>query len=392
MISLTGLRAELRRKATAYLFAPGCLPHDKAPAPSTGTPAARVYTQLIALLSLACFRPVAVGVLDVADMYGVRWERHELRWIVVAQFAVGTVVFVWLCWLVIARTPLDRVSPRSRLIQRGIAVVCGAVTMYAAAPSPHVLQRTAALAVAGCTVAWLAVEICRTHGVSLVNRRPPTAAERLTVWQITGASAYVCLAGGALGLLSHQFLRWLGIEGVPLMKGSQASALGFTGLDVLHTIGMVGPSLVHTVALEDVVIVAATSALLTAIRRPAWEIYTLICVIEALVHAYLGLPAIVLGVFTAGHVWLYRRYQRVLPLIYSHTAFDLIGVSVQLSLSGFYRILPGILLGAVLAGIDRYLRTGAAKESAGLAAQQEPASLQPSLPATGPRDFPPPRA
>lgn len=352
MKSSTGFGKRLRRTAADFLFAPDRLPRDRTHVPSTNTSAARVYGQAITLLIIVCFRPLVLGVLQVAEMYGVRWAPHDLRWVWRCQFTAGMVVFLWLSWLVIARTTLDRVSQRCRLAQRGAAVVCGAVAMYAAVPTSQLLQRQVALTVFSCTVAWLALEVCQAHGVSPLTRLPATAAERLRDWRIAHAAFLACVTGGGLCILLVVLLRRIDIDGVPVMRGSQLNVLG---LDAFPAIVL---AVVGTVAMEDVVIVAATTALLTAIRRPAWEIYTLISVIEILLHAYFGLPAIAIALYAIGRVWLYRRYQRLLPLVAGHAVLDLCASTVQ-SFSFLYRPLLAIALGAVLMWTERHLERSA---------------------------------
>ncbi len=347
----SGLGKRLRKAAADYLFAPGRLPRDRADSPSTNTSAARVYGQVIGLLIIICFRPLVLEVLGVAEMYGVRWEPQDQRWVWPCQFAVGMAVFFWLSWLVIARTPLSRVSPRRRLLQRGAAVVCGAVSMYAAIPTPHALQRQVALTVFSCTVAWLALEVCRAHGVSPLTKIPATAAERLRDWRIAKAALIACMTGGMLCILLVALLRWIDIDGVPVMKGAQLSTIG------LDTFPALVLAVASSVAVEDVVIVAATTALLTAIRRPAWEIYTLVSVIEILLHAYFGLPALALALYAIGRVWLYRRYRRLLPLMAAHAALDLTAPIQWLPF--IYRPLLLLPVAVVAIWIDHRLKNAA---------------------------------
>jgi hypothetical protein len=292
-----------------------------------------VYGQVVVLLLITSFRPLVIGVLQVAQMYGVRWAPDDLRWVWPCQLAAGTVVFFWLSWLVIARTTLDRVSQPRRLLQRGSAVACGAVAMYAAVPVPATaaFQREVALTVFNCTVAWLALEVCRAHGVAPGARLPVTAAERLGDWRI-GFAALLACASASLCILLLALLRWINIDGVPVMEGSQLGALG---IDTYTSLGLAA---VTAVAVEDVVIVAGTTALLTAIRRPAWEIYTLICLLEILLHAYFGLAAVGMTLYAAGRVWLYRRYRRLVPLVAAHAAVDLVFAPIN-SAPLLYRLL-----------------------------------------------------
>ncbi|MDX3457095.1 hypothetical protein PV396_34950 [Streptomyces sp. ME02-8801-2C] len=110
------------------------------------------------------------------------------------------------------------------------------------------------LAVFGCVVAWLALEVCRDHGVPLGTGLPATATQRLHDWKITTNAFYACGFGALSATALTLLVRWTGIDGVPVMKGDQLSALGVSRLTNL------GLSVVRTVAIEDVVIVAATVA------------------------------------------------------------------------------------------------------------------------------------
>lgn len=270
------------------------------------------------------------------------------------QFSVATIVFWWLCWLVFARTPLSRVTPRQRLLQRAAAVLAGAAGMYATAPFPNALAQGAGQAVFACVLGWLALELCRTHRVSLRTSLPRTAVERLRDWQIANLVLTVSIAGGVLSFLLIHLIRWSGTD-MPVMQGGQMATLG------VDNFGTLAIGLVPTVVLEDVVIVAATTALLTAIRRPAWQIYTLVCIPELLLHAYLGLPALGMLVFAAGRVWLYRQYGRLLPFMAAHFIFDLVGGGLMLlhGLPFWYRPVLGLLFSLVVSWTGNRLEKAA---------------------------------
>lgn len=166
------------------------------------------------------------------------------------------------------------------------------------------------------------------------------------------------------------------------MKGGQMATLG------VDNIGTLAIGLVSTVALEDVVIVAATIALLTAVRRPAWQIYTLVCVPEVLLHAYLGLPAIGMLVFAAGRVWLYRRYGRLLPFMAAHFTFDLVGGGLMLmqGLPFWYRPALGLLFSLLVSWFESLLEKAA--KPARPDAQPQPATPDGDTPQ--PSDHPDP--
>ncbi|MER7568922.1 hypothetical protein ABTZ93_39240 [Streptomyces sp. NPDC097941] len=311
---------------------------------------------MIGLLLLACSLPLVNGAMTFGSMYGLLWSwsprgRYIYVW---AGFSVAAIVFLWLSWLVIARTTLDRVTPRQRLLQRGAAVLSGAAAMYATGPFPSALTHFLGQAVFTCVLAWLALEVWRAHGIPWGISLPRTAVDRLRDWDITQLVFTACLAGGGLSLLMGRLIRWTGVD-APVMKDSQMSALG------IDSVGALFLAVVATVAFEDVVLVAATTALLTAVRRPAWQIYTLVCVLEVLLHAYLGLPAIGMLLFAAGRVWLYGRYGRLVPLMATHLVFDLVNGSLQLLLwvPFLYRFLAALLVVIAAYWVGHRLRRAA---------------------------------
>ncbi|MEV6483350.1 hypothetical protein [Streptomyces sp. NPDC051576] len=329
---------------------------DPEPSERTDAPARRVARHVIGLLLLACYFPLIVTALTSGHLYGLSLSLStRTRYAVIyTQFSAATIVFWWLCWLVFARTPLSRVTPRQRLLQRAAAVLAGAAGMYATAPFPNALAQVVGQAVFACVLGWLALELCRAHRVSLRTALPRTAVERLRDWQIANLVLTVSVAGGVLSFLLIHLIRWSGAV-VPVMKGGQMSTLG------VDNFGTLAIGLVPTVVLEDVVIVAATTALLTAIRRPAWQIYTLVCIPELLLHAYLGLPAIGMLVFAAGRVWLYRQYGRLLPFMAAHFTFDLVGGGLMLlhGLPFWYRPALGLLFSLVVSWTGNRLEKAA---------------------------------
>ncbi|MCA1223260.1 CPBP family intramembrane glutamic endopeptidase [Streptomyces sp. 8L] len=200
-------------------------------------------------------------------------------------------------------------------------------------------------------VGWLTVETCRYHGVG------PTAmglsvslvqdpASRKTAARLTLAGM---VAGTALtnGLLWS--LRLTGADSVlPVMAGSQAHTLQLTSL------GSVLLTPFGAVVMEDLVVVGATTALLTAARRPPWVIYLLITVIEVALHGYYGLPAIGMAIYAVLRTMAYRRTRQLLVLIGIHAAWDLAGGLValvsQYGMTRYQLLLDGLLLyaGALL--------------------------------------------
>lgn len=281
-------------------------------------------------------------------MYGVQWPPRTGHYLVLLQLAAATALFIWLPWVVIRRTALtfDKVSPGQRLLQCGVAVGCGTLSLCMAAPAFSAGRL--GQAVFGCSVAWLAIEVSRSNGIALERPScsPDRRQRRRETWRITESVLAACAMGAALTFVLLQILLRLDADVLPVMEGGQLSTLGLGGIGDL--LAMV----VWTVAIEDVVVVAAVAALLTAARRPAWQIYTTICVVEVLLHACFGLPAVGMALYAARRVWLYRRYQRLLPLIVGHGLFDLLG-GLLMPLSLAYRVLVVLSLLIVVQLIER---------------------------------------
>ncbi|UIX34273.1 CPBP family intramembrane glutamic endopeptidase [Streptomyces sp. GQFP] len=338
---------------------PQLRPDDAMAAPLPDRPARRVVVHVVGLLLLGCYWSLARGVMAVGAMYGVQWSAQDVLRIGLGQVGASMVLFFWLMWMVIARTGLSpRVSNRSRLLQRSAAAACGIAAMYSAIPTSSTLARFAGQMIFACVLVWLTVEVTRAHGVSLGGKLPATPAQRLRDWKIGWMAFVVCVVSGAAAALMDSLIRWAGIEGIPVMQGDQLSVLG------IDSPGKFALALVRTVAIEDVVVVAATTALLTAARRPAWEVYTLASVIEVLMHAYTGLPAIMAVLFAVGRVWLYRRYRSLLPLMAAHAVFDVKGGDLPLlDLDYVYRLVLVLLVWAVFIWISHRLMTAAATEA-----------------------------
>ncbi|NBE51183.1 hypothetical protein [Streptomyces boluensis] len=213
-------------------------------------------------------------------------------------------------------------------------------------------------AIFGCVVAWLALEVCRAQGLNL-DKGPGAVAVprgRAQVWTVVKYTFLACAVGGAATMLLQQAFRLLDTAAVPVMKVDQLSTLGLSSPSDLVF------AAVWAVAIEDVVIVAAVIALLTAARRPSWEIYATVCVIEVVLHGYFGLPAVGMALYAAGRVWLYQRYGRLVPLLIGHFAADLWGgVIMPLPLS--HRLVAVVVLLIPLLLIERWVQDPAAAEA-----------------------------
>ncbi|ELP61480.1 hypothetical protein PV735_31990 [Streptomyces turgidiscabies] len=205
----------------------------------------RASVHVTGLLLLASMVPVTSGMARASAMYGAPWGRRVFLAFVAAQVAAAVIVFFWLAWRVIARTTLTQVTQRQRLLQRAAAVACGIAAMYTAATPLSVLRADLGMAMFGCVVAWLALEVCRDHGVLIGTGFPATATQRLHDWKIAGN--VICACGfGAFSATALTFLvRWTGIDGVPVMNGDQLNALGVGRLTNLAGSGPVADHRLH---------------------------------------------------------------------------------------------------------------------------------------------------
>jgi hypothetical protein len=131
---------------------------------------------------------------------------------------------------------------------------------------------------------------------------------------VAGASLGVCAAVG-YGMYYVQLAVWR--AGLALPVGDQGEALGVTGSWQLV------PMVLRTLIGEDLILLAVVTALLTAARRPVWQVYVVSCGLELAVHAYLGLPGLLMLVWAVCRIRLYRRYGRLIPLAIGHAIWDL---------------------------------------------------------------------
>ncbi|NKY96756.1 CPBP family intramembrane glutamic endopeptidase [Nocardiopsis alborubida] len=93
--------------------------------------------------------------------------------------------------------------------------------------------------------------------------------------------------------------------------------------DAVWTVLMLGPAQLTTALVEEPIVVGLLVVLLTAARRPAWEIYTLAILAKIAYHLTYGLPVLALVPAALVIVWLYRRTGRLWPVILAHAAYNL---------------------------------------------------------------------
>ncbi|WP_435113449.1 CPBP family glutamic-type intramembrane protease [Nocardiopsis synnemataformans] len=86
---------------------------------------------------------------------------------------------------------------------------------------------------------------------------------------------------------------------------------------------MLGPTQVTTALVEEPVVVGLLVVLLTAARRPVWEVYTAAVLAKVAYHLAYGLPVLALVPAALVIVLLYHRTGRLWPVILAHAAYNL---------------------------------------------------------------------
>ncbi|WP_405824373.1 hypothetical protein OG705_29570 [Streptomyces sp. NBC_00838] len=278
---------------------------------------------LSALLLIACSASLIRACAAGGRIYGLALDPATVDLAdTAAQWLVNVAHAVWLFRLVgdrvrgaTSRTQ-GRWHPVAALVT-GVVVILTGVRVAGLSPLLEEMITAGALV-------WLTLEVCLRHGVT---------PARLGIWPLwppkdrraendNAASALLATVGVCyisaeilVGLLSTI----MGPEGfgLPLLEVSQRTAAGLsTPLDVIVRT-------LTSVVTEDLVVVAATTALMTAARRPTWQIYTVIGAIEVLLHAYMGAPAVAYLVYALVRCALYRTYGLVVPLMAGHLIYNL---------------------------------------------------------------------
>ncbi|WP_371792993.1 hypothetical protein OG285_32190 [Streptomyces sp. NBC_01471] len=313
-----------------------------------GTPA-RIWRDVTLLLLIACFTPLGAALAAFVQMLGVQDPRV---WTLLAygELVLSFAKLIWLGWLVICRTVSYRRHHAWRVCQRWLAVAAGASAVLLSAPGAgHPYIQPAAATV---SLAWLALEVCARHGITahrlgIAAPEHRTHTSRVSAWEAGQSAMMVCVAGGGLATALASVMLYF--DWGPVMQTSQLTAIGVTSpWQVIIAV----PA---TVVLEDLVMVGATTALLSAARRPAWEIYTLICGLEVVAHLYMGLPGLGMLAFAAGRVYLYRRWHRLTPLAVAHACFDTLTLFLMPLPFLTVRVPVGIAIAVLVGLFERYV-------------------------------------
>ncbi|WP_223146444.1 hypothetical protein [Streptomyces apricus] len=259
---------------------------------------------------------------------------------------------LWLGALVLLRIAVSGRSPERKtvmflpLVALAVPVTAGPVMQQLQLPGMNV---TTGLLLRTVLLAWLACEVCLHHGIPL--SRSLSSDERLHRWRTaaghTEKVGIYCAIGTTLTMAAVLMLRWIGPDGMPVMRTSQTSALGADSpTDLFLTLPWV-------IVLEGVVI-GTVALLLHTAGRPTWQIYTTVAVPEIIFHAYFGVPAVLMGVYALLCTRFYLRYHRLGPLLLGHALYDVIGLLLAY-LPFLYRIALGFALMTACTAVERWL-------------------------------------
>ncbi|WP_405958518.1 CPBP family intramembrane glutamic endopeptidase [Streptomyces phaeochromogenes] len=299
--------------------------------PITGRPpvswsAARAYVLVLTLFALAGGPHLAGAVAAVVQQSGAEVPIEVLRVEEIGRLVGLAGAALWLLGLILTRPrPQGTGRPWGQVMELAYVlavIVADEAGEFTAHGSTQIAGHLAELVV----WVWLCVEVTARCGITLqrLNLARPdrlvrkrTKAERAQKAQgelvFYAHAAAICASVFLMGVLAR-------LPG-PVLKGDQATAAGVPDL---------GPHLAHALwsaTVEEVLATAVAVAVLTAARRPLWEVLLVTASMRALPHLYLGLwPALSvlpLGI-TAG--WLYHRYRRVIPLVLAHATYNVVNI------------------------------------------------------------------
>ncbi|MEV1083506.1 CPBP family intramembrane glutamic endopeptidase [Streptomyces sp. NPDC050211] len=295
--------------------------------------AARAYTLVLTLFALAGGPHLAGAAVAVVQQSGGDLPVAALRIEEIGRMAGLAGAAVWLLGLILTR-------PRPHGPEwpwRQVSALVGALAVIVADEAGEFTAHRASTQIAGHLTelvvwVWLCVELAARCGVTLqrLDLARPVFRKRTKIERAQKAqgelvffahAAAICAAVLLMGVLAR-------LPG-PVLKDDQATAAGVPDL---------GPHLAHALwsaTVEEVLATAVVVAVLTAVRRPLWEVLVVTALMRALPHAYLGLwPALAvvpLGI-TAG--WLYHRYRRVVPLVLAHATYNVVSILFGVPLLG----------------------------------------------------------
>ncbi|MFF3710248.1 CPBP family intramembrane glutamic endopeptidase [Streptomyces phaeochromogenes] len=288
---------------------------------------ARAYALALTLFALAGGPHLAGALVAFLQLSGAEVPGAAPRFEEIGRLVGLAGAAAWLLGLILTRPrPQGTGWPL-----RKVTVLVGSLAVIVADEAGEFTADRASTQIAGHLTElvvwlWLCVEVTARCGITLqrLNLARPvrlfrkrTKAERaqrvLGDLVFFAQAAAICAAVFLMGVLSR-------LPG-PVLKGDQATAAGVPDL---------GPHLAHALwsaTVEEVLATAVIVAVLTAARRPLWEVLLVTALMRALPHLYLGLwPTVAvlpLGI-TAG--WLYHRYRRVIPLVLAHATYNVVNI------------------------------------------------------------------
>ncbi|MFJ2217655.1 type II CAAX prenyl endopeptidase Rce1 family protein [Streptomyces sp. NPDC101062] len=267
-------------------------------------------TDLWGLLLLLSWDSVAASLMALGTLCGINWTPQAYTLVNSGQVLAAVGASAWLITLVAIRT-LHSSSQSRAAAQIDAAFIVGTAGLYTA---PDAL-------VFICVLLWLALEICWRHGTTLSNLGitpapgARTTSGRARTCRVLYLSLLIC-AGASLGMTQLNLTVSATGLALPVRQASQISAF-----DVTNEWQMI-PFVARTLIAEDLILVAVVTALLTAARRPVWQIYAISSTLTLLTHAYLGVPALATVAYAAARIWLYRRHGRLIPMALGHGLWD----------------------------------------------------------------------
>ncbi|MFC9976604.1 CPBP family intramembrane glutamic endopeptidase [Spirillospora sp. NPDC127200] len=200
-----------------------------------------------------------------------------------------------------------------------VAVVVADWVLMARASAPGVPADADRVAMEALTLAvavWLCWLVVRDLGLPLPGllptpRRAPAASweERLKQIDDLATAAMIAvmlpLAAAAFGMALRSTLS----QDTPVPSGAGEPDF------VLRA--------VSAGLLEETTMVAVVAVLMTASRRPIWQIIVASAALRLIPHAYYGTDVVFVIPFAVAQVWTYLRTGWLWPLITAHTVFNL---------------------------------------------------------------------
>lgn len=219
---------------------------------------------------------------------------------------VYLVVFGYPLAGIVAATLTDQAAPRFP--------APNADTFWAFALPQWIMHAVLLALTFGCL--WLVCRWLRMPIAAVFNRtsqQKGTAQYRAQGWRVF-VCAFAAIVTWMVGMNLLSALMPEAAVGGPVIEDRA---------DAVWTSLMLGPAQVTTALVEEPIVVGLLVVVLTAARRPAWEVYTLAVLAKVAYHLTYGLPVLALVPAALVIVWLYRRTGRLWPVILAHAVYNL---------------------------------------------------------------------